>query len=69
MGRFRAPELEQCANDGFKHLENNRCKQAAYDLFKVLLHLAPFRAINMANVKVVRNIAFIESAGFHTVLT
>lgn len=69
MGRFRAPKLEQCANDGFKHLENNRCKQAAYDLFKVLLHLAPFRAINMANAKVVRNIAFIESVGFHTVLT
>ena len=69
MGRFRAPEFEQCANDGFKHLENNRCKQAAYDLFKVLLHLAPFRTINMANIKVVRNVAFIESAGFHTVLT
>lgn len=68
MGRFRAPGLGQCANDGFKHLENNRCKQAAYDLFKVLLHLAPFRTINMANIKVVRNVAFIESAEY-TVLT
>lgn len=55
-------------NDGFKHLEDNRCNKAAYDLFKVLLHLAPFRAINMANVKVVRNIVFIESAEY-TVLT